>query len=331
MDKVLSISVASYNLGDLIRENLSSFCDSEIIDKIEVLVTDDGSKDNTPDIVQEYVEKFPESIKLIRKENGGPGSTVNSGIKNATGKYFRMVDGDDWVKTEKLKDFVEFLEFSQADMIISDYYMYDESCKKFTMHVTSDLTPGKNFSIDEVYGRLPLDMHAIAYKTSLYKENDLKLDNGFYTDVEYVLLPIKYVKTVSYFNGDVYMYRVGQANQSMNPEKMVKNFSQHDGVFMRMLEMFNRDYNGYSEGQKQFIARRLGTMASNEIGILLLFETNKENKERIIKLCRFIKGQKDLFRYFKRDKKYKILAYSKFTLYNFLAKKLQQRHGVEYV
>ena len=89
--KILTISVASYNLGDMIKQCLDSIVNSEVSEYIEVIVTDDGSKDNTPNIVKEYVHKYPNIVKLITQKNQGPGSTVNSGIKHASGKYFRMV------------------------------------------------------------------------------------------------------------------------------------------------------------------------------------------------------------------------------------------------
>ena len=94
-EKILSISVAAYNLGEMIEDNLKSFCDSGVIDDIEVLVINDGSTDDTVKRAEKYAKKNKKSIKVITQKNAGPGATVNNGIKNATGKYFRMVDGDD--------------------------------------------------------------------------------------------------------------------------------------------------------------------------------------------------------------------------------------------
>ena len=131
MEKVLSVSVACYNLGDMILDNLKSFCESSVADKVEVIVTDDGSKDNTAEIVEKYAKNYPNTIKLIKQQNQGPGSTVNSGIKHATGKYFRMVDGDDWVDTKNLEEWVALLEKSDADMFVTPYLIYDNKEQKF--------------------------------------------------------------------------------------------------------------------------------------------------------------------------------------------------------
>ena len=110
MQKVLSISVAAYNVEKFIEQCLDSFIDPAILDRVEVLVTDDGSKDRTPEIVSAYEKKYPGTFRLISQKNAGPGSTVNSGIKHATGKYFRMVDGDDWVNTAQMGAFLDILE-----------------------------------------------------------------------------------------------------------------------------------------------------------------------------------------------------------------------------
>ncbi len=84
MEKILSVSVAAYNVQEFIRTNLDSFVNSEVREDIEVLVTDDGSKDETPNIVSEYETKYPGVVKLIKQKNAGPGSTVNSGINHAS-------------------------------------------------------------------------------------------------------------------------------------------------------------------------------------------------------------------------------------------------------
>lgn len=80
MQKVLSVSVAAYNVENFIVQCLDSFVDTEILDQIEVLVTDDGSTDSTREIVKKYQEQYPQTFRLICQKNAGPGSTVNSRI-----------------------------------------------------------------------------------------------------------------------------------------------------------------------------------------------------------------------------------------------------------
>ena len=66
-------------------------------DDVEIIIVDDGSKDNTAQIGDEYVKQYPDTIKCIHQENGGHGQAVNTGLKNATGLYFKVLDSDDSV------------------------------------------------------------------------------------------------------------------------------------------------------------------------------------------------------------------------------------------
>ena len=100
--KVLTILVPVYNTEKYIRRCLDSLLVPEVLESIEVLVVNDGSKDRSPEIAQEYAEAFPDTVVLVNKENGGHGSTINTGIERANGKYFRVLDSDDWFNTVDL-------------------------------------------------------------------------------------------------------------------------------------------------------------------------------------------------------------------------------------
>ena len=94
MDKILTISIAAYNVEKFLRSTLNSLCEQTVIEDLEIFVVDDGSTDETLCIAQEYEKKFPDSFFAVHKENGGYGSTVNYSIAHATGKYFKLLDGD---------------------------------------------------------------------------------------------------------------------------------------------------------------------------------------------------------------------------------------------
>ena len=94
MKKILTVTVPSYNVEKFLENTLDSFVDERVLDDIEVLIVDDGSKDKTAEIGRKYEEKYPDTFRVISKENGGHGSTINRGIGEAKGKYFKVVDGD---------------------------------------------------------------------------------------------------------------------------------------------------------------------------------------------------------------------------------------------
>ena len=109
MQKVISFSIAAYNIEVYAKQLLDSFIDEKTMDEIEVLIINDGSNDQTVNICQEYVNKYPNVFRLINKENGGHGSTINKGIKIAKGKYFKPIDGDDWIKTTNLPKIIKII------------------------------------------------------------------------------------------------------------------------------------------------------------------------------------------------------------------------------
>ena len=95
--KLLSIIIPCYN-----SENYMKYCIESLLpggDDVEILIINDGSKDKTAEIAEEYANKYPSIIKAIHQENGGHGETINTGLKNATGLYLKVVDSDDWVDT----------------------------------------------------------------------------------------------------------------------------------------------------------------------------------------------------------------------------------------
>lgn len=328
-EKILSVSVACYNLKEMIIENIESFCKSKVAEDIELIITDDGSKDNTPDIVEEYAKKYPNTVKFIRKENGGPGSTVNSGIKHATGKYFRMVDGDDWVETENLEEYIELLKNTDSDMVVSDYEIYDNSINKIIETKTYNIEAKKEFSFDEVCEKLPQEMHAIAFKTKIFKENNITVDNGFYTDVEYVLFPMTYVNTITYFNKPIYVYRVAQATQSVNPNSMKKNIGQHETVVFNLMKYYENNKINISSKKQIYICNRINAMAADHLGIMLLFDANKVQKESIRKYLFSVTNiSSDIYSMLKRNKKVRLMRYSKYILYPLVSKITKKRMGV---
>lgn len=107
MEKILTIVIPTYNMQDYLRRCLDSLIvPEEQMQLLEVLVVNDGSKDNSSAIAHEYQDKYPGTFRVIDKENGNYGSCVNRGLKEATGKYIKILDADDWFDTKALTSFV---------------------------------------------------------------------------------------------------------------------------------------------------------------------------------------------------------------------------------
>ena len=113
-NKILSVSIAAYNVEKTLDEVLIPFCNVKNKEILDVMIIDDGSKDRTREIASKYVKKYPDMFRLIEKENGGWGSTLNVGFREARGKYFKQLDGDDFFSPENLDDFLEYMKTASS-------------------------------------------------------------------------------------------------------------------------------------------------------------------------------------------------------------------------
>lgn len=228
-NKILTITVPSYNTEKYIDECMPYLINDSIIDDIEIIVVSDGSKDNTVAVASKWEEKYPQSIRVIEKENGGHGSTINRGIAEARGKYFKVIDGDDWVKTDNLVKLVSFLKTADVDIINNPYFEHDEVTKDETLMMALAIESNKVNDYAKIVEDIKIPpMHTVTYKTSILKENNIKIDEKmFYVDVEYITFPLPFVKTQVYLDFPVYVYRVNSGTQSMAIGNMVKNRAMH--------------------------------------------------------------------------------------------------------
>ena len=189
MEKLLTVVIPSYNVEQYLNQTLESFViDSQWLEKLEILIVDDGSKDHTADIGKEYEHRYPGIFHVISKENGGHGSTINRGIQEAKGKYFKVVDGDDWVDSSGFQNFIKMLERCDTDFVIANYYEVNDQSKEKTEKTFPQLEEDKKMNLKEVITKIQIPMHALTIKTDILKTNKIKLDEHcFYVDVEYVL------------------------------------------------------------------------------------------------------------------------------------------------
>ncbi|MBR3642596.1 MAG: glycosyltransferase family 2 protein, partial [Parasporobacterium sp.] len=265
MKKVLSVSVAAYNLERLLSRCLDSFLPEPVLNRVEVIVTDDGSSDNTAQTARDYCLRYPETFRLITQKNSGPGSTVNSGIRNASGEYFRMVDGDDWVDAEGMGKLLDFLETHSVDMVCTPYITVDEHSGERKCIPAASEKFGEVIKAGELLSQgRDLSMHNVVFRTSVLRENGIILDNGFYTDMEYLLFPMFFVSTASALECPVYMYRVGDVSQSMSIKSLQKREDEHLLVLDHLVRAYEKRKNEVpalsvepDPGRDHFIAWRI--------------------------------------------------------------------------
>lgn len=215
-------------------------------DEVEIILVDDGSKDNTAVIADRLAAEHPGIVKVIHKENGGHGSGVNAGIEHATGLYYKVVDSDDWVDKEaypkllaKLREFAGMEE--KPDAIISNYIYDKEGAKhKKVMKYTSSLPQDRIFGWNDVknmgLGHYIL-MHSLMYRTQVLRDCGLHLpEHTFYVDNLFAFVPFPYVKKMYYMNVDFYHYFIGRSDQSVNESVMISRIDQQIRVTKLMID-----------------------------------------------------------------------------------------------
>lgn len=283
MGKILTITVPSYNVEKFLNQTLDSFIDERIMDALEVLIVDDGSKDSTAKIGKEYEQRFPESFRLISKENGGHGSTINRGIEEARGKYFKVVDGDDWVDTDGLAELMKRLEICEADYVFTNYYEVNDGTGELKEVRFPQICKEKELPFEEIAKETKISMHALVIKTEILRENKIRLDEHcFYVDVEYILYPVPYIQTIIYYDIFVYMYRLAQVNQSVSMKGYQKHIQNHIDVILHTLDYINRykDTSGAEKVKVCYMSKRIAEMTHNQVDIFTSFPLNDKNIQK---------------------------------------------------
>lgn len=290
MNKLLTIVIAAYNMEKLLPRCLDSLIISPELQKlVQVLVVNDGSKDKTLFIAQEYAVKYQGFIFAINQTNGNYGKVMNHGLSLAEGKYFRTLDADDWYDKESFIKFILDLQKTDADMIITQRTEYLEAYKELhqikkcfdsSIQTYTDLNitsvDWSNASIMD-----NLNVPHITYKTSLLKESGLKWLEGIcYTDTMYDYWPLRLVKKVRFVPLNVYTYLVGTNEQSMSPINIRKNFNH----FASVAEAIGRDFNEKGDTSSSIfpVQNKFINQIMNFIYGDLIY--GDENLDRIVKL-----------------------------------------------
>lgn len=238
--KVLTVSVAAYNVESTLEKTLASFNDPRVYDDLEVLIIDDGSKDGTAKIAKKYEKIAPHTFKYVAKKNGGHGSTINKGIELATGKYFKVVDGDDWVDTESLVTFIQDLKKQNSDLVLTNHTeVYPDHSK--TVKLIENVEPKKEYTWKDNIDIKRVVLHTLTVKTKLLRENNVHItEKCFYVDVEFVVWAAYVSHTITYFDLYLYMYRLGEANQSVAKSNMLKNIKMQEKVSYELVKMYDQ-------------------------------------------------------------------------------------------
>lgn len=240
-EKLMTICVPSYNVGRYLERCLRTLINHEYAADIEVLVVDDGSKDYTAQIAKAFEDRYPGIVRLIQKENGGHGSTINRAIKEGIGRYFMVVDGDDWVDSEQFEKLLAKIKIRQidTDIISSNYHEINMEtgictlCEQQVQVEYFEAVPFEKLDLENIYFTLASTLIKLSV---LRQVNQSLQEHTFYVDVEYILFPVPYLKDVTFVKYCIYKYCRGNTEQSVYIPTMVKRYDHHERVMKSVLK-----------------------------------------------------------------------------------------------
>ena len=294
--KLLSIAIPCYNSQDYMRHAIETLLAGG--EDVEILVVNDGSKDKTADIAAEYQQKYPTIVRAINKENGGHGDAVMTGLKNATGLYFKVVDSDDWVDEECLKRVLAQLrafteQKEEIDMLICNYVYDKVGVKhKHVMQYRHAVPQNRVFDWNETRFKIGeyLLMHSVIYRTALLNKCGLNLPkHTFYVDELYVYQPLPMVKKMYYMDENLYHYFIGREDQSVQENVMIRRIDQ--ALLVNRMLVTEVDLSKVTNKRKQAYMRRYLEIVTTVSSILLLKSGTAENKQKKDELWKFIREE----------------------------------------
>ena len=303
MSKLLSVAIPCYNSQAYMKKAIESVLPAG--DDVEILIVNDGStKDDTAKVADHYAATYPGIVRALHKENGGHGDAVMTGLRNATGLYFKVLDSDDWFNTEAFIRVVKRLKAlteagDSVDLLLTNF-VYDKVGQKhkFVVRYTGTLPEDRVFGWNDTrpfkLGRY-IQMHSIIYRTGLLRECGLELPkHTFYVDEIYACVPLLNVERMMYMNEDVYHYFIGREDQSVQEGIMIKRIDQ--ALKVNKILLTTVKLNEIANPQKRRYMLRYLEIITTVASVLLIKSGTPENLQKKEALWNFVReAQPDLY------------------------------------
>lgn len=282
--KILTFVIPAYNSEGFLDKCIPSMLAPAILDKLEIIIVNDGSTDDTVSVAQKYCDQYPGVVRLVSQENKGHGGALNTGCAAACGKYLKVIDADDWVETESLAAFVAFLEACESDVVLTHYRTIDIGTGEIKNWRSFPDEFGRAYAFDEImtdwrrFDRC-LTFHGITYRTDFYREKGIRLsEHVFYEDHEFATYPCCRAETITPFDLFLYDYRIGDVNQSVSAANQLKRLGHTETVLSHMME----EYQKLPENAgKRYAAMKIQGLLLSYLTTTLLLHPDKKTGRRL--------------------------------------------------
>lgn len=282
----MSVIIPAYNSRDFLDICIPSLLHEDVLDALDIIIVNDGSRDDTAAVAEKYCRMHPNSIRLISQENKGHGGALNTGCAAAVGKYLKAVDADDWILTENLPAFVCRLRECSADVVLTHYRMHDISTGAIINWKSYPASFEKTCSFAEImesredFARV-LTFHGIAYRRDFYQQRAIRLsEHVFYEDYEYSAIPCCYARSIMPLDLFVYEYRVGDVQQSVSDENQLRRVGHTETVLDRLIREYRTlDLPEQAPGREYYCMKARELLLNYCITTLLVEKNKKKGRK----------------------------------------------------
>ena len=285
--KILSFIIPSYNSERFLDKCIGSMLSEQVLDALDIIVVNDGSKDGTVEVAQKYCDAYPDSVRLISQENKGHGGALNTGCAAAVGKYLKVIDADDWVATENLPRLIDALRDLDSDVVLTHYHTVDISTGEIKNWRTYHETFVKSFTMEEIMPQWKnfdrsLTFHGIFYRTAFYRQYGIALaEHGFYEDHEFATFPCCMAKSVTPLDMFFNEYRIGDVQQSVSNENQLKRIGHTETVLRRLTTEYHKLPLAQNAGGRRYVAMKaMGLLLSYLTTAMLVDPDKKRGREK---------------------------------------------------
>lgn len=244
MNKILTITIPVYNMERYLDRCLSSLFLPECENNIEILIINDGSLDASQDIIDLYTLQYPKLFRAIHKENEGWGSCIKLAIGEAKGKYFKVLDSDDWFNSAAFREFIDVLEKKDADIIgtgMTEVYA-DKTylCKNYPDEICNRYWTLEEYLRKKNNLQHDFPLSRLTYKTNILKENKFTIGDKYYSDIDFNLQPLVFVKKIYISSLNLYYYDRGIEGQSTSKKGYINHFDDYKEMTCRCVRFFSK-------------------------------------------------------------------------------------------
>ncbi len=304
----ISVVVPVYNVEEYIDKCLNSLVNQTLKD-IEIIVVNDGSKDNSQKIIDDYVKKYPKKVKSFIKENGGQGSARNLGIDKSSGEYISFVDSDDWLELDALEKMYNLAQKDKADVVVCGNKVVSidgKVLKNEPSIIYNDTT------LDILYGKMAV-WNKI-YKREVILKNNIKFRSKvWYEDIDFTVKILFDNINISFIDEPLYNYLL-RPGSTMNNSNIKRNLEIID-AFDEMIKYFKQN-NIYIENYDKLEFLCLYHILITSITRVINTDVNMKDKKNIIKkLEKYVDSN---FKNFKQNKYIKYLDKNKKLIYKLI-------------